>query len=188
MFAYKLATQTQPLSSGASYIQTMMIDRKFSLRRGGSTAVRVRTALACALVAVTLNPRIASATLGEDGTTVERDRVQMQAHRNVTQSTAYAVHELQLPGGLQVHEYVTSANKVFAVSWNGPSIPDLQVLLGAHFARFSAAAHASGRSRAPVVVHDADLVIQSAGRPRAFFGMAYLPQQVPAGVRVEQLR
>jgi hypothetical protein len=133
-------------------------------------------------------PAIASATLGEDVSTVERDRLQMRAQRNVTQSFGYSVHELQLPGGMQVREYLTSANQVFAIRWSGPGIPDLQMLLGAHFARYLAAAQAAGRSRRPVVVNDPDLVIQSSGHMRAFFGMAYLPRQVPTGVDMGQLR
>jgi hypothetical protein len=166
----------------------MMIDHKSLRRRHGSTSFPVRTAVGCALIAATLLPPIASATLGEDGSTVERDRAQMRAQRNVTQSTAYSVHELQLPGGMQVREYLTSANRVFAVSWSGPGIPDLQVLLGTFFPRYRAAAQASGRSRRPIVVQDPDLVVHSAGHPRAFFGMAYLPQAVPAGLNMEQIR
>jgi hypothetical protein len=140
------------------------------------------------LLIALLAPGLAFATLGEDGSTVDGDRVQMRAQRSVSQSTAYSVHELQLPGGTQVREYLTGANKVFAVAWNGPSIPDLQQLLGTYFPRYSAAAQALGRARRPIVAEQPDLVIRSGGRPRAFFGVVYLPQQIPSGISAEQIK
>jgi len=190
MFAYKLATEAPPLMMTARYIEPM---RPHSPRqRRGWTGLRNRTALRRALLAAALIPGVASAALGEDVSTVERDRIQMRAQRAVTQSAGYAVHELQLPGGMQVREYLTSANKVFAVRWSGPGIPDLQLLLGTHFARYLAAAQASvqasGSPRRPLVVNDPDLVIHASGHMRAFFGVAYLPQLVPAGVDIGQLR
>jgi hypothetical protein len=140
------------------------------------------------LLAAMLAPGIALAALGEDASTVERDVKQMRAQRAVTASSAYSVHELQLPGGTLVREYVTTTNRVFAIAWNGPSIPDLQQLLGAYFPRFTAAAQGLGRARRPVAVEASDLVIHTAGHTRAFSGVAYLPNQMPSGVRPEQLR
>jgi hypothetical protein len=140
------------------------------------------------LVTASLAPGLAFATLGEDGSTVDHDRVQMRAQRSVTQATAYSVHELQLPGGTQVREYMTAANRVFAVAWSGPSIPDLQQLLGTYFPRYQAAAQAQGRARKPLAVEASDLVIHVSGHQRAFFGVAYLPGQMPAEVRADQIR
>jgi len=141
------------------------------------------------LLLALLAPAAAFATLGEDGATVDRDLARMKAQRNVTRTSAYSVHELQLPGGTQVREYLTPANQVFAIGWSGPGIPDLQQLLGTYFPRYRAAAQArSVSSRAPLVVQQPDLVIRSAGHPRAFSGVAYLPLQMPAGVRAEEIR
>jgi Protein of unknown function (DUF2844) len=157
----------------------------------GAVRPLARAAALC-LLAATLAPDIASATLGEDSSTVEQDTTHLRAQRSVAAptaaSTAYSVHELQLPGGTQVHEYLTSANRVFAVTWKGPSVPDLQQLLGSFFPRYTAAAHAVGRSRRGVGIEESDLVIRTGGHPRAFFGIAYLPTQMPAGMRAEQLR
>jgi len=133
-------------------------------------------------------PGVALAALGEDSSTVERDVMQLRAQRSVTPSSAYSVHELQLPGGTQVREYLTASNRVFAIAWSGPSIPDLQQLLASYFPRYRAAAEATGRSRRPVAVDASDLVIRTGGHARAFFGVAYLPGQMPSGVRAEQIR
>ncbi len=140
------------------------------------------------LLAAAFVPGVALAALGEDSSTVERDVMQLRAQRSVTPSSAYSVHELQLPGGTQVREYLTASNRVFAIAWSGPSIPDLQQLLGSYFPRYRAAAEATGRSRRPVAVDASDLVIRTGGHARAFFGVAYLPGQMPSGVRAEQIR
>src|SRR5260221_3173408 len=64
----------------------------------------------------------------------------------------------------------------------------LQQLLASYFPRYRAAAEATGRSRRPVAVDASDLVIRTGGHARAFFGVAYLPGQMPSGVRAEQIR
>jgi hypothetical protein len=140
------------------------------------------------LLAAAFAPGMALAALGEDSSTVERDVMQLRAQRSVTPSSVYSVHELQLPGGTQVREYLTASNRVFAIAWSGPSIPDLQQLLGSYFPRYRSAAEAMGRSRRPAAVEDSDLVIRTGGHARAFFGVAYLPGQMPSGVRAEQIR
>ena len=157
----------------------------FACSKHGGARSRLRGAAVGLLI---FAPGVALAALGENASTVERDVMQLRAQRSVTPSSAYSVHELQLPGGTQVREYLTSANQVFAITWHGPSIPDLQQLLGAYFPRLSAAARASGRPRRPVTLEESDLVIHTGGHPRAFFGSAYLPQRMPAGVTAEQIR
>lgn len=139
-------------------------------------------------IAALLFPGFAFATLGQDAATIELDRAQLQAQRAVTQSPRYTVHELTLPGGTQVREYLTATQQVFAVAWSGPSIPDLQQLLGSYFTRYVAAAKANGRARKPVAVEDSDLVVHTGGHFRAFSGVAYLPGRMPSGVSAEQIR
>jgi len=99
------------------------------------------------------------------------------------------VHDLQLPGGTHVREYLSADHQVFAVTWNGSSIPDLHRLLGQHYARYEiAAARPSAAARSPVSLNDADLVLHNEGHPRAFHGLAYLPLLLPAGFDLRQLR
>jgi Protein of unknown function (DUF2844) len=140
------------------------------------------------LSASLLVPGTALAGLGDDGSMVDRDVVELRAQRAMAQSSAYSVHELTLPGGTTVREYLTPTQQVFAIAWNGPSIPDLHLLLGSYFPRFRSAAQAVGRARRPVIVQEPDLVIQSGGHPRAFSGVAYLPALIPSGVSPEQIR
>jgi hypothetical protein len=151
-----------------------------------------RTLLAGAAAIVLCGP--ARAALGQDDTTVDADTAQLRAQRRIepappAAAASYTVHDLQLPGGTHVREYLSAARQVFAVTWNGPSIPDLHRLLGQHYARYEkAAARPSAAARSPVSLNDADLVLRNEGHPRAFHGLAYLPLLLPAGFDIQQLR
>ena len=128
----------------------------------------------------------ASATLGEDVTSVRADQARMGAVLKITQADKFAVHEIQLPSGTAVKEYVSPEGQVFAVSWQGPSLPDLQQVLGRYFAQFTEAAQ--GAASGPRAIQQPGLVVQSAGHMRAFFGRAYLPQMLPQGVVAEDIQ
>ena len=170
----------------AGYIPLMMLDL---LRRPHRSVASPARATAGWLLIALLAPGVAFATLGEDGSTVDGDRVQMRAQRSVSQSTAYSVHELQLPGGTRVREYLTPAQQIFAITWSGPSIPDLQQLLGTYFPRYQqGAARTAGRGRQPIMMNEPDLVIQTGGHPRAFSGVVYLPGLMPPGVSADQIQ
>ena len=133
------------------------------------------------------------ASLGGDNISVEADRVHMKvkhAARLTPSSTgSYTVHETTLPSGTLVRQYVSKAGVVFAVTWSGPFMPDLRQLMGPHFdtmvARQAKRDHASHRS---IRQHESDLVIESGGHPRSFFGRAYLPGALPAGVAEKDIQ
>jgi hypothetical protein len=102
----------------------------------------------------------------------------------------YTVYTSAQPGGGEVREFVSSTHRVFAVAWRGPFLPDLRALLGARFGDYADAA-ASGQQgspgRRPVDVSTLGLVIHSAGHPRAFHGLVYLPDALPKGFSVATL-
>lgn len=105
-------------------------------------------------------------------------------------SGLYTVQELQLETGTMVQQYVTSAGLVFAISWRGPVLPDLSILLGDYFNEFKQGteqARVAGRRGAPVNMERAGLVVRSNGRMRNFFGHAYAPDLIPAGVSIKDV-
>jgi hypothetical protein len=134
-----------------------------------------------------LIPHLAHATLGEPESSVAADAARFQGAVKSTERTNYRVHTIQMPSGTVVREFAAPGGEVFAVAWSGPSMPDLQQALGTHLGAYVAAATAPHAIRRQVQVRTADLVIESAGRMRAFTGRAYLPQAVPAGVIVDEL-
>jgi hypothetical protein len=140
-------------------------------------------ALASLLVSVP-----AAATLGEDVSSVQADKTQMQDTLQITSAAKFAVHEIRVPSGIVVKEYVSTAGMVFAVSWQGPSMPDLQQVLGRYFEQYTDAAKTTVGGRGRRVIQQPGLVVQSGGHMRAFFGRAYAPQMLPGGVVAEDIQ
>jgi hypothetical protein len=134
----------------------------------------------------------AGATLGSDVTSVNADRVKMQsALTGITRNDRFAVHQLQAPSGTIIREYVSSTGTVFAVSWEGPWLPDLQQILGPYFdayQRNAAAVRDSRRSHGPITIRAGELVVQVGGHPRAFAGRAYVERLLPQGLQPATIR
>lgn len=146
------------------------------------------TATIVPLVLAAIAPAVATAALGDDQNSVESDRVQLRAALRTAPSAAYTVQELQLASGTIVREYLSPAGRVFAVTWQGPAMPDLRQLLGSSFETWRAAPRAPGSGRSHSTVESPQLVVHSAGHPRYYAGAAYLPQWLPSGVSAGDLR
>ncbi|MBK5104793.1 MAG: DUF2844 domain-containing protein [Burkholderiales bacterium] len=130
----------------------------------------------------------AAATLGEDLSSVLLDQAQLQAGLEVTSTAGFAVHSMQLPSGTTVREYVSPAGMVFAVSWQGPSMPDLRQVLGRYFAAYVDAVKNQATVGGARALQQSGLVVQSGGHMRAFFGRAYVPAMLPRGVSAEEIQ
>jgi len=134
-------------------------------------------------------PLAAHATLGKSVDSVQTDQSQMQASRRMLNApTGYTVHEIQLPSGTTVREYVTAGGTVFGVGWQGPFMPDLRQLLGDYFPQYIDAAALKQSRHGPMTVAQPGLVVRSYGHMRAFMGHAYLPALLPQGVSVDDIR
>lgn len=127
----------------------------------------------------------AQAALGGDAASVAADRQALGGTLTGEPAEAYTVKRIDTPAGLVVREYISAAGQVFAVTWRGPRLPDLRLLLGRYFDSYRQAARqaraAHGR-RGMLAIRRPDLVVQSGGHMRSFFGRAYAPALVPSGV------
>ena len=130
------------------------------------------------------------AALGGDAASIEADRAQLKGALAVSAAGAYEVREIATAGGGRVREYLSADGRVFAVSWRGPTIPDLHQLLGAYYARYAqgagAASHAGGHRH--FAVRQSDLVVESSGRLRAFAGRAWDPKLLPQDFSAADIR
>ncbi|MGO9085961.1 MAG: DUF2844 domain-containing protein [Candidatus Sulfotelmatobacter sp.] len=136
-------------------------------------------------------PLPAFAVLGAHADSVQEDRVRLQAKERITTTWAYTIHELTSPVGTVVREYVSPGGRVFAVSWQGPFIPEMKQLLGSYFPQYSLAAQEQRErhlGRWSLNIDDSSLVVHSAGHMRAYSGQAYDPGLLPAGVSSDDLR
>lgn len=116
-----------------------------------------------------------------------------QAPGAVVAASAFTINSVTLDTGTTVKEYVaTATNRVFAIVWNGPSLPNLREILGASFDAYVAAPtgpngqHPGGPSSRSYSANG--LVVHSHGIPGHFAGYAYLSAAFPAGVTLQTLR
>ena len=127
------------------------------------------------------------AALGGDVNSVQADQAQMRAQRRVTQTAGYTIHEMQAPSGNVVREFVSPEGKVFGVAWQGQTLPNFQQVLGSYYNQFiSSAPHR--RTHGPVTIQQPGFVVQSGGHMRALTGRAYVPEMIPSGVKVEEIK
>src|SRR5579859_6205862 len=109
--------------------------------------IRIAAHLSALLVAA-LGPRLACATLGEPEITVQSDVAQLRASiKSSEDRVGFRVHEIQLPGGTLLREFVAPDGNVFAVAWNGPTKPDLRQALGKYFDIYASAPRATPKDR-----------------------------------------
>ena len=133
---------------------------------------------------------MAFAALGGNVASIEGDRAQLNGSVTQRQTPAYTVHEIKGASGTVLREYVSSAGNVFAVAWHGQFAPDMRQLLGSYFDQYTAAVEAdkSGHvGRRPLNLRLPGLVIQTNGYMRAYHMRTFIPEQVPGGVKEEEL-
>jgi hypothetical protein len=146
-----------------------------------------RTGLLTLLSFAFLSP-LAHATLGESEASVAYDATRVSGSIKMQQRANFRVHEISLPSGTELREFVSSNGQVFAVAWRGPSMPNLKQTLGSYFDKYVSAAQLQVAPRRHVGVRSDELVVESAGHMRAFHGLAYLPQALPAGFDLGELQ
>jgi hypothetical protein len=125
------------------------------------------------------------AALGGTEESVVADQVKFQASRRIVPEHGYRVHEFTRADGTLIREYVSFEGKVFGVSWKGPTLPDLSQLLGSSFTEFQTTLQRRAGRRKAAVVRNSDLIVESTGHTRAFYGRAYLNSLLPSGVTPE---
>ncbi len=140
------------------------------------------------LLMAAMMPFQARAALGEPEATVTDDVQQLKGSIKSTQRPGYRVHEIQLPSGTVLREFASAGGNVFAVAWNGPSLPDLRQALGRYFDVYVSAQKTKRGGRGHSEVRQGGLVVQSNGHMRAFTGRAYVLQSIPLGTSVDELR
>jgi hypothetical protein len=128
--------------------------------------------------------RDARATLGGDVASVEANQQRLGASRQIAKLASGERHDLALPSGTRVREYVSPSGFVYAIDWRGPRVPDLRELLGSSFAQLERAdTRKEGLHR--MTLTGSDLEVRSSGHRGWFAGRAWVPSLVPPGVHPE---
>lgn len=140
-----------------------------------------------------LSARPAYAALGATTASIEPDRASMKGQLRSRSGAGYSVAEITAASGTVVREYVSPSGVVFAVSWSGPSMPNLQQTFGTYFTQFQAAVQARRAQEPPrrghnhLEIHTPSLVVHAMGHMRQYFGVAYVPALMPTNVSFSDL-
>ena len=134
----------------------------------------------------------AKAGLGSTVASVEADRVSMKGQVRARSEPGYSVQEITAANGTVVREFVSPSGVVFAVSWSGPAMPDLQQALGTYFSQYQTAVTAQRASGARsghhhLQIRTPSLVVHAGGHMRQYFGLAYVPALLPQNLSVSDL-
>lgn len=101
----------------------------------------------------------------------------------------YSVAQSRDEAGRLIREFVRQTDGVvFAVAWQGASLPDMRQLLGDYFPSSVSSQQSNRAGLNRLEGRGPGLTVISAGRARAFFGLAYVPALVPAGLDIDQLK
>ncbi len=137
----------------------------------------------------------AFATLGESASSVELDRVALQGmstlksiHQN--KQSQFTVQEIKA-ATTTIREYVSPSNTIFAVAWNGLVHPPLNQIFGSYFSQYQ-----EGRKQNPAipgqrrsyVLHTDQLIVETWGHGRNLQGRAYLPELLPKGFPIHDIK
>ena len=85
------------------------------------------------------------ASLGDNVTTVRNDKAHMKGTLRSVATQQYSKHEIRVPTGEVVREFVSPDGSVFGVAREGQFKPDLQQVLGSYFETMKQAVSAQQR-------------------------------------------
>lgn len=155
-----------------------------SISRNFFTAAVLTLCASAALATLGRSPSTASTTATPASST------SIKAAAATAPSGLYVRSQVQLANGTVVNEFTNTDGIVFAVTWVGPVLPDLNSLLGNYFKAFMDEAQrnrAAGKRGAPINLNTDGLVVLSSGRMGHFSGYAHVPALTPAGVSITDL-
>jgi hypothetical protein len=148
-----------------------------------------RNIVTATLLILTITYLPAWATLGESEASVTSDQLLMKSEERVQTLQNYRIHELTAEG-TTVREYVSPQGSVFAITWHGRSVPDMNQLLGTYTNNLQTATAAQTKiqRRRGITVKTEDFVYSNFCHLRQCVGSAYLPKLMPSNVAVEAIR
>jgi len=137
------------------------------------------------------------ATLGDNAGSVLTNQTNWNGTLSSVDKSTYVLHEITMPSGAKVREFVSPAGAVFGVAWEGQFPPNFQQLLGPYYQQAQEAiaqqktaeqaAQQPRRRRGPVLIETPGMVFSQGGHMRSFHGQAYIPQLVPQGVQASDI-
>ncbi|MBF0539787.1 MAG: DUF2844 domain-containing protein, partial [Nitrospirae bacterium] len=89
-----------------------------------------------------------------------------------------------------VREYISPAGIVFGIAWNGLSHPDLKQLLGCYSGEYEKTLQQTPRKHGirRIQIKTDRTVVEKWGHMRNLKGRAYVPDLIPSGVNIDEIK
>ena len=132
----------------------------------------------------------AQATLGESVDSIMPNKRSLSAVRRAEKaSLKYTVYESQYDT-ITIREYASSSGIVFGIAWIGLTHPDLTPLLGSYASEHKKALSQVRRQHGSkhVKVKSENVVVEKWGHMRKLQGRAYVPDLIPEGVNIDEIK
>ncbi len=142
------------------------------------------------LIALLFAPALAYAGLGDQESSIEKDRQAVGAPSSAVQDKhVFKIHEMTAHSA-RIREFTNGSGKIFAISWRGVADPNLEPLLGSYYQEFQNARKNQkiSHGRKPLSIKTANLVYQKSGHMRDLHSLVYLNGQLPAGIEPKDLQ
>ena len=136
------------------------------------------------LFLVGLVPSVCQAELGSNIASVMAEKTEFNSQLTTSNQYGVTVYIQTLSSGTVIQEYASADGVIFALSWSGRELPNLQVILGNYFKDYLTGIK---QSRGAFSINTESIAIQSAGMMGAFQGFAFLPKQAPVGFTIKNL-
>ena len=138
-----------------------------------------------------LNHPSALASLGDTISSIEADRSRLSGRRSAPET--YALYEVHIitNNGVILREYLSNGGKIFAITWQGNTHPDLSHLLGAYFKEFKNLPKRNNRIRGRALnssLVGKNVTVERSGHLRRARGRAFLPKLIPQGVKLDEIK
>lgn len=130
------------------------------------------------------------AALGETAESIEADQKVLSALRHSASTRgSHTVHEID-SGSTVVREYISPSGIIFAVAWNGLMHPDLSQLLGRYLDEYQETLKGivPSRGQRRLQVKTNRIIVEKWGHMRNLQGRAYVPQLLPAGLNIDEIK
>jgi hypothetical protein len=131
-------------------------------------------------------PATAHATLGGDSASVEANRQALGGELRVEKLPYGERYTMLLPMGIVIRQYLSPSGAVYAVTWNGPRMPNLSELFGKYAEQYSHRDRPKGE-RHHMAFGGNDFMMRASGHMRTFSGRAWVPSLVPPGIDLDSV-
>jgi len=130
------------------------------------------------------------AALGESADSITSDRKSLAAVRGATTARdSYTIQTIE-SDATTVREYISPSGVVFGIAWNGLIHPDLTSLLGSYASEYQEALRQTPRKpgRRSIHMETGHIVVEKWGHMRNLQGRAYVPDLIPPGVSIGEIK